>query len=341
MRQRHLWLLLVVLIVLALGVLWLFPGVMSGEFSVQERGVVEIPLAGPVADRNAEISGLAWAGENLILLPQYPGVFSEEEAGLLFYLPKDEILSFLDGTRQSPLEPRPIQLVAPELADQIQAFQGFESIGFFNQQAFLTIESGSGNAMMGYLVSGTISPDLSVLLLDTSKLTPIPPQATYENLTDEALLVLDDRVITFYEANGELIVTDPVAHVFDHDLNLTGTLPMSNIDYRLTDTTVASGNDFWGINYLFQGDTFMIPFSDPIADTFGKGASQRKYPQVERLVRFHYSEEGITLANVAPVSLSLVEDARNWEGLALLDERGFLMATDKFPTTILGFVPFP
>jgi len=32
-------------------------------------------------------------------------------------------------------------------------------------------------------------------------------------------------------------------------------------------------------------------------------------------------------------------DARNWEGIVRLDNRGFLLATDKFPTTILGFVP--
>jgi hypothetical protein len=341
MKQRNLWILFVVLIVVVLGIFYLLPPSVTGDFSLAEQDVIEIPLAGPLADRSAEISGLAWADDNLVLLPQYPGIFDENEAGLLFYIPKDEILAFLDGKSQAPLEPRPIQLIAPELADQIRNFQGFESIGFSGARVFLTIESGSGTEMMGYLIAGMVSPDFSIILLDTARLAQLPPQAKYENLTDESILVLNDRVITFYEANGELMVTDPVAHVFDYNLRPTGTIPLDHIEYRLTDTALASSDEFWGINYLFQGDTFMIPFSDPIADVFGKGPTQKEYPQVERLVKFHYTPDGISLVDSAPVSLSLVEDARNWEGLALLDDRGFLLATDKFPTTILGFVPMP
>jgi hypothetical protein len=37
----------------------------------------------------------------------------------------------------------------------------------------------------------------------------------------------------------------------------------------------------------------------------------------------------------------LVEDSRNWEGLVLFDQRGFLVATDKYPGTLLGFVEMP
>jgi hypothetical protein len=250
MRQRDLWLLLAVLVILAGSIRWLFAAPVSGEFSLTEQTVIEIPLAGPLADRSAEISGLAWAGENLVLLPQYPGIFDENGDGLLFYLPRQDIVAFLDGSNRSPLEPRPIKLVAPELEDQINNFQGFESIGFSGTRVFLTIESGGLTNMMGYLVGGSISPDLSVLLLDTSRLAQIPPQANYENLTDESMLVFDDKVITFYETNGELIVAQPVVHVFDHDLNLTGTLPMTQLEYRLTDTAFADGNEFWGINYL-------------------------------------------------------------------------------------------
>jgi hypothetical protein len=160
-----------------------------------------------------------------------------------------------------------------------------------------------------------------------------------ENHTDESILVLEDRVVTFYEVIGEAIVADPVAHVFDFDLNSLGTIPMDNIEYRLTDTALSSGNEFWGINYFFPGDTDLMPSIDPIADVYGK--SNVGFEHVERLVKFEYSEDGITLAKTAPISLVLTEDARNWEGLVMLDERGFLLATDKFPSTILGFVQFP
>jgi hypothetical protein len=43
-----------------------------------------------------------------------------------------------------------------------------------------------------------------------------------------------------------------------------------------------------------------------------------------------------------PIQMELTsDDARNWEGLVRLDERGFLIMTDKFPETILGFVTMP
>jgi hypothetical protein len=33
------------------------------------------------------------------------------------------------------------------------------------------------------------------------------------------------------------------------------------------------------------------------------------------------------------------EKSRNWEGLARLDKKGFLMIVDEHPRTILAFVP--
>ena len=338
MKQKNLWILTAVLVVGAIVVFfYLSSGIGSG--TLEEQNVVTLPLTGPLADAKAEVSGLAWYEDNLVLLPQYPNFSDEGSDGFLYTLPKAEILAYLDGTSKTELEPKPIKLIAPGLADQIPNFQGFESIGFSGSKVFLTIEAGDGTDMQGYLISGTISADLSQLELDTKKLTSIPTQAVSENHTDESILVLEDRVVTFYEVIGEAIVADPVAHVFDFDLNSLGTIPMDNIEYRLTDTALSSGNEFWGINYFFPGDTDLMPSIDPIADVYGK--SNVGFEHVERLVKFEYSEDGITLAKTAPISLVLTEDARNWEGLVMLDERGFLLATDKFPSTILGFVQFP
>ena len=66
-------------------------------------------------------------------------------------------------------------------------------------------------------------------------------------------------------------------------------------------------------------------------------------PGVERLLAFQFTEDGIVLAPLAPIQLQLLPDdeARNWEGIARLDERGFLLVTDKFPETILAFVANP
>jgi len=342
MKQRNVWMALVILaVVIVLAVYFASLQTRDGEVALEEQPVTQIMLSGPITDGKAELSGLAWVGDNLVLLPQYPNVFDESGDGFLYYIPKAEIIAYLDGTSQAALEPHPIQLVAPDLTDQIRNYQGFESIGFSGQRAFLTIESGEGANMQGYLISGVLSPDLGVLLLDTSQLTEISPQAKSENHTDESILVLEDKIITFYEVNGEAVVADPVAHVFDYDLNSLGTVPMVNLEYRLTDTALASANEFWGIDYFFPGDTDLLPESDPVLKAFGMGKSQVDHAQVERLVKFQYSDSEITFVNTPPVLLTLENDARNWEGLVVLGERGFLMATDKFPSTILAFVPMP
>ena len=308
------------------------------EVKLGESPVMEIALSGPAAEPSAELSGLAWFGDNLILLPQYPNIFDENGDGALFYLPKDELMLYIGGAQGSPLAPRSIKLVAPNLTDQISNYQGFESIGFSGDQVFLTIEAGTGTDMHGYLISGTMSADLSTLTLDTTKLTEIPTQAKSANHSDESMLVLKDRVMTFYEANGTAIVSNPVAHVFDFDLNPLGTIPMGNLEYRLTDTAVSSENTFWGINYFFPGDTDLLPKNDPILEKFGTGETHAKYPQVERLVQFLYSDSEVVVSGRPPVYLQLTEDIRNWEGLTTMDNFGVLMVTDKYPRTILAFV---
>lgn len=341
MIQRKTWLIGGALLLLVLfGAFYFYR---SKDVRLSEQPVTQISIDGPLADSKAELSGLTWFGDDLILMPQYPSVFAENnEDGFLYYIPKSEILNYLDGKNETPLIPRPIKLIAPGLAAEIPNYQGFESIGFSGTQVFLTIEAGSGaDDMQGYLVSGAITADLSTLKLDTTKLAKINPQAHSANHTDESMLVLKDKVITFYEVNGVGIVSHPVAHVFDHDLQPLDTISMPNIEYRLTDTTAGSGDTFWGINYFFPGDIDLLPATDPIKDKYGNGKTHSLYPQVERLVEFKYSDSGITLMNTPPILLTLHKDAYNWEGLARLDDRGFLMATDKFPTTVLGFVPMP
>ena len=86
----------------------------------------------------------------------------------------------------------------------------------------------------------------------------------------------------------------------------------------------------------------MKPASDPLAQKFGLGPTHSQNETVERLVKMTYSASGITLADAPPIMLTLIPDtSRNWEGLVLLDGRGFLLVTDKFPETILAFVTMP
>ena len=308
--------------------------------SAQEQLVITFELTGPITAPDAELSGLGWHGETLILLPQYPERFGDGD-GALFSLSKQDILAALDGTHPTPLEPAPVHLTAPGLKESIPNFQGYEAIGFHGDHVFLTIEAGEGTDMHGYLVSGTISADSSEITLDTSNVVEIPMAFPSDNHSDEALVVTENSVLTFFEINGADLNPAPAAHVFSFDLQPQGTLSFPNLEYRLTDAVLDSSS-VWVINYFFPGDTDLATSNDPLAAAYGEGPSHAQQEQVERLVELNYAPNGITLANSAPIQLTLDGDtARNLEGLVLLDDQGFLLVTDKFPSTMLIFVEMP
>ncbi len=307
---------------------------------VSEIPVTEIALAGDIAAANAELSGLAWYGDTLILLPQYPD-FSRQETAV-YAIPKTTIEAYLDGTSTDPITPGSIPVEVADLSDRISRFEGYEAIDFIGDDAYLTIEA-SGGGMRAYLIKGTIAPDLSSLTLDADNLTKIERQAELGNKSDEALLIADNQIVTFYEANGVEVNESPIAHLFSPDLTEAGTMAFPNIPYRVTDVTSLDENGrFWAINYNFPGTQDVQTDNDPIAAAYGEGTTHAQSDVVERLVEFQYAPDGISLIEQAPIQLQLLEgdDSRNWEGIVRLDDRGFLLVTDKFPTTILGFVPF-
>jgi len=309
-----------------------------------EVPVTLLPLTKPAAKSSAEFSGMTWYGDFLILLPQYPNFSTTTGDGVLFAIPKADILAFLDGSRTDPLDPIAVPLIAPDVRLTAHGFEGYEAIAFRGNDVFLTIEGSPNRKMTGYLVRGKIAPDLSALTLDVNSLQTIEPQAKISNFSDETLIVTKDSELTLYEANGMNVNPAPVAHVFSTEGTPSGTIPFPNIEYRITDATAldASGN-FWAINYLYPGDIKKVkPAPDPLAAKFGQGKTHAASDGVERLVQFHYQPDGITLTGTPPIQLQLLpDDLRNWEGIVRLDNRGFLLATDKFPETLLGFVPFP
>ena len=312
-----------------------------------EQPVHLIPLDGPAAASQSELSGLAWHGDTLILLPQYPGRFGNGEDGALFALDKADILAFLDGDSATPLVPRPIPFLDSGLAARISGFEGFEAIAFHGDRVFLTVEARPGPGMMGYLVAGEATPDLSAIRLDPGTLAEIPPQAGLSNMSDEALVLADGLALTMYEANGARVNPAPVVHGFDVSggLQPAGSEPFPTVEYRITDATApdAAGR-FWAINYLFPGDLVkLVPAEDQVAETFGIGASHVGAVTVERLLEFQVAGDGITFSGSPPLWLSLSEEdgSRNWEGVVRLDDRGFLLVTDSFPETLFAFVPLP
>jgi len=285
---------------------------------------------------------MAWYGDILILLPQFPERFGEADEGAVFGLYKQDILDYLDGIETKPLRPFTIPIEMKAVKSQIQGYEGFESIAFSGETVYLTIEA-SPRAMMGYVIMGNIQQKPLEIHLDPAKLVNVTPQARLPNLSDEALLVYQGLIYTFYEANGKKANPSPIAHRFNLDLQPQGTVPFPTIEYRLSDASPPDDNgQFWVVNDYFPVDMFNLrPQLDPLVMKYGEGPSHRDNWTVERLALLQITPQGIRLADRPPVQLSLWDTYtnRNWEAIALLDDRGFLLATDMIPGTILGFVP--
>ncbi len=303
--------------------------------------VTQIPLSGLIASPEAEISGMAWDGDLLILLPQYPDHFLTNGTGSVFALHRPDILNFIQGKSSEPLRPFQIPFYAPGLEKSIRGFEGFEAIAIDGDKVFMTIEAHPAG-MMGYLIAGQIAPDLSQIRMDTSRLSQIQPQTGLPNFSDEALLVFGSRLISIYEVSGGPFNPQPVAHMFDFSLQLQDSLAFPDIPYRISDATPPDDSGrFWAINFTLRGDVEATPASGSFLDGFREELSQ--FETLERLVEFQFSEAGIVLSDTPPIQLALSADQQdsNWEAIARLDGFGFLLATDEHPDTILGFVLSP
>jgi len=314
----------------------------------QEVAVTQIPLQGPLSKAKAEVSGLTWYGDHLILLPQYPKGKCAGDDGAIYSIPKQDILGCIDGKTGCTLVPQAIRFDSDGLDTIIAGFEGFEAIAFHGNTAYLAIEAGLFGRMSSYLVRGEMSDDLTSLRLDKDQIVKVPLDVQISNYSNEALLIYNDHVVLFYEANGAAAYPNSRARVYSLDLEEVATLDMPPLEYRLTDVTQPDDQGrFWASNFFFPLDVKILPKTDPLVEKWGKGPTHAQTIIVERLVKFQLPEElqtengGISLVDAPPMQLELAERylPRNWEGIARLDERGFLLVTDQLPGTILAFVP--
>lgn len=307
-----------------------------------EVPIFPISLAGPLSEPDAEISGMAWHAGDLILLPQYPERYGDGQTGNAFAIPQARIQAYLDGSSPEPIEARPVTFIASGIKQRLPGYEGFESIAIDGDRVYLTVETRPGE-MLGYLVSGLIAADNSTIALDLANITPISPQTTIPNFSDESLLVFGERLVSLYESNGAAVNPSPVAHLFDTGLQIQDNLPFPNVEYRITDITPPDEyGRFWAINTFYPGDQALQTDTDPLFEEFGKGASHQNSQNVERLIQLQFSEDGIVYSETPPIQLVLSSDGveRNWEAIAPLENRGFLIATDRYPMTLLAFIEY-
>jgi hypothetical protein len=310
---------------------------------VEEIAVQIIPLAHPLGQDAAEISGLAWCQGKLVLLPQYPERLSDDGASYFYYLEKQQIVDFIDGLSTQPLQPKAIRINQKALRNAIAFFDGFEAIACRDNKLWLAIEALNVlGSYQSFVVAGVINftegPNIEV---DLESLVPLQTQSKLRNMGEEAIIMVDDDVIAIHEVNDVRTVKQPKARRVNRLTQEVSELSFPNLPYRITDATELDAEQrFWVINYKYSGDKFSRNATDPLIQEFIQGTRHKKYDNVERLLEFKIEGEHISLLDQAPIQLQMTNiDGRNWEGIVRLEGRGFLLATDKHPATLLGFVP--
>jgi len=302
----------------------------------QEVKVQEIKLSGLITDKKQEISGMDWYGNRLFLLPENLG-------GFLFSISKGEVLNAIKSGETLPITPKKTRFKTPDYSSLIKGFDGFEAIAFSGSKIYVTIEAEHDGEMVSYLVWGKIDSKSLEVVINEKDIQTIKTPIQLNNISFESLLINDEDIIMIYEANGSNLRKNPTQTVFFHRNKNISQINFPNIEYRITDATRMDNNGrFWAINYFWPGDKKLLnPGRDDILNRVKQGRSHFKLDQIERLVEFQVNQGKISISDTKPIQLFLESDAsRNWEAVARLDDKGLLIATDKHPRMILGYVQF-
>tara|TARA_B100000029_G_scaffold516641_1_gene632079 strand:+ start:8824 stop:9819 length:996 start_codon:yes stop_codon:yes gene_type:complete len=307
-----------------------------------EYNPIEIKLSEEFSIKDAEYSGLVFANEELLLLPQFPNRFSGHMGGNILSIPKEKIEHYILDKIKEPIKPRKIGFNDDGISKTISGFEGFEAIVVVGDSVYLTIEAKEGEGRFGYIVWGKADWEKGEIHLDQSSVKKIQSNLFMSQMSFESLVKWNNFLVAIYEANGLEITHSPQAIVFDLELNQLYNIPIPNIEYRLTDaTSISKDGFFWVINYFYPEEHRLKPAIDPIAERFGKGETHAKENTVERLVQFSFKNGKMIFGPKPPVQLSLNAGiARNWEGIEILDNYGFLIISDTHPRSLFSFVPF-
>ena len=305
---------------------------------------VVLELTGPLNDPRAEVSGMTWKGDTLVVLPQDPTLFAAEGQLGFFVMTRTRILAAINGTIEGPILPKQVNCLASGMSRIVKGFDGLEAMGLMGDRCYMTVEAKDDTAMAGYLVCGHYDMVNNEVVMDMTKLTSIPMGLNIPNIAEESIVIDGQRVITISEANGVNVNPTPVGKVFNAEIEFVGTIPFPQVEYRVTDATAVDADGrFWVLNYFFPPERWKLdPAVDPELVRFGGLESYDPKACVERLLEMRIEGDRIVRTGTPPVNLALLPDGecRNWEALVRLGNRGFLLMTDKYPGTLLAFVPY-
>ncbi|GHA10617.1 hypothetical protein GCM10008090_20330 [Arenicella chitinivorans] len=312
----------------------------------REIAITLLPLTAPFDDPDLEYSALTWCGDKLLMVPQFPERHVTGGYAQFYTLSKSAILDAIDDPDTARLTPTPLPLKEGTIRSIPTKFEGYEAAICDDTQVWLTIE---GVNKLGHhqawLVRGhrTGTDHQESIELDDLSVVSLSSYSKIHNMSEEAIVKIGNDILSMHEINDVRLGSPSQAYRYAPHNRSLSTVAFPNLPYRITDSTTADQlGRFWVINYLYSGDDFSREGRDPLGAQYGIGKTHQINYNVERLVEFQYSDAGIQRVKRPPIQLKLEgREGRNWEGIARLDDLGFLLITDRYPTTLLGFVPYP
>ncbi len=292
-------------------------------------------------DRNAEYSSLCWYEDNLILLPQYPSYFRTRiNKDVIFMLTKDQLSKTIKRKGKAVINPETIEVVNNEIYKLLPGYEGFEGICYDGQYFYLTVEFSSENHK-GLIVKAELTPDKKKLkiLNDQHLILDLPGQVF--NASFESISIFNNSLYLIYEANGININKNPIVKKISLDLSSSEDIKFEHIEYRITDIT-----DFdetgraWAINYFWPGDaSHYLPDQDNIPNPYAKSNNQesgieRIIPLIltDNVIKYDFSRDPIYIKKESR------DFSYNWEGIVKYDNNSFILASDKFPKSVLRYL---
>ena len=297
-----------------------------------------IEIDGPMKNSNEEISGMDWYQDNLCLLP-------ENLNGYVFFINKSEIESRINKTDTNAIIPKKVDFNTPDYKKIIPGFDSFEAIAFRGHEVYLSIEIKFEDSMSCIFVRGHIDEKTLEITIPEQTFTTLDVPTYVDNLSYESLVIKNEKVYALFEANGDSIISNPYAVSVTVPGNKINKHPIANINYRITDVTkIDKNNRFWAINYFFPRDKKSLkPGKDLLIEKYGQGPTHISSERVERLVEYEIKNNRIVLTDNPHIEIALEGEkiSRKWEALARYENKGFLIATDKYPkpNTILAYIP--
>ena len=310
-----------------------------GKKHSKEIKPIYIPIGGDVVNSSQEISGMDWYKDNLFLLP-------ENLNGYVFCINKHILDLKINNNDTSKIIPKKIKFNTPDYKKIIPGFDSFESIAFRGYEVYITIEIKFPDSMSCVLVRGHIDEKSLEITIPEQTFTTLDVPTYVDNLSYESLVIKNEKVYALFEANGDSIISESYAVSVTVPGNKVNKHPITNINYRITDATKIDKNDrFWAINYFFPRDKKDLkPSKDLLIKKYGQGPTHSLSERVERLVEYKIKNDRIVLTNNPHIEIKLEGEkiSRKWEALARYDNKGFLIATDKYPkpNTILAYIPY-